>query len=235
MSCESVCCSVCCPLWAIDMNLLSSWSFERHFTLLMLMADTKTLWQDSPIGWNKSSFGCSSTPNTHCQRYRQHLILETKQLTHWISSHLTAGSVVEPRADNFQHSSVHLFGFSSSSFSMLSRTCFRGFGSSSTLLKRPAFQVAKRTVTTDAASSHAEKADVPEVSSQLRQAWGRIWQTQQDDEKPFPVKLSDESFETYELDPPPYELQTTKKELKQMYYDMVSIRYARTKYFAYLN
>jgi len=47
----------------------------------------------------------------------------------------------------------------------------------------------------------------------------------QEDDKEFPVKLSDESFETYELDPPPYELHTTKKELKQMYYDMVSVRY----------
>jgi pyruvate dehydrogenase E1 component alpha subunit len=40
------------------------------------------------------------------------------------------------------------------------------------------------------------------------------------------VNLSDESFETYELDPPPYSLEVTKKELKKMYYDMVSIRYA---------
>ena len=47
----------------------------------------------------------------------------------------------------------------------------------------------------------------------------------QEDDKPFPVKLSDESFETYELDPPPYTLETTKKELKQMYYDMVAVRY----------
>jgi pyruvate dehydrogenase E1 component alpha subunit len=46
----------------------------------------------------------------------------------------------------------------------------------------------------------------------------------QEDDKPFQVKLSDESFETYELEPPPYTLDTTKKELKQMYYDMVSIR-----------
>jgi len=66
---------------------------------------------------------------------------------------------------------------------------------------------ALRTVTTDAASSHAEKDDVPE-----------------EDDKPFQVKLSDEAFETYELDPPPYTLDTTKKELKQMYYDMVAIR-----------
>lgn len=46
---------------------------------------------------------------------------------------------------------------------MLSRTCMRGFGLQS-LPKRQAYQVAKRTVTTDAASSHAEKADVPDVS-----------------------------------------------------------------------
>jgi pyruvate dehydrogenase E1 component alpha subunit len=46
----------------------------------------------------------------------------------------------------------------------------------------------------------------------------------QEDDKPFQVHLSDESFETYELDPPPYTMETTKKELKQMYYDMVSIR-----------
>ena len=39
--------------------------------------------------------------------------------------------------------------------------------------------------------------------------------------------LSDESFETYELDPPSYYINTTKKELRQMYYDMVSVRYAR--------
>jgi pyruvate dehydrogenase E1 component alpha subunit len=56
---------------------------------------------------------------------------------------------------------------------------------------------ARRSVTTDAASAHAE--DIP-----------------QEDDKPFTVRLSDESFETYELDPPPYTLQTTKRELKQM-------------------
>ncbi|KAF2717329.1 pyruvate dehydrogenase E1, alpha subunit [Polychaeton citri CBS 116435] len=66
---------------------------------------------------------------------------------------------------------------------------------------------ALRSVTTDAASSHAEKADVP-----------------QEDDKPFTVQLSDEAFETYELDPPPYTMETSKKELKQMYYDMVAVR-----------
>lgn len=55
----------------------------------------------------------------------------------------------------------------------------------------------------------------------------RNWSNQwiQEDDKPFEVRLSDESFETYELDPPPYTLDTTKKELKQMYYDMVAVRY----------
>ncbi|KAL9021230.1 MAG: hypothetical protein Q9185_001631 [Variospora sp. 1 TL-2023] len=67
--------------------------------------------------------------------------------------------------------------------------------------------LARRSVTTDAASSHAEKEQVPA-----------------EDDKPFEVRLSDESFETYQLDPPPYTLNTTKKELKKMYYDMVSIR-----------
>ncbi|KAL9107383.1 MAG: hypothetical protein Q9187_008436 [Circinaria calcarea] len=68
--------------------------------------------------------------------------------------------------------------------------------------------LSKRAVTTDAASSHTDKDNVPD-----------------EDDKPFEVRLSDESFETYELDPPPYTLNTTKKELKRMYYDMVSIRY----------
>jgi pyruvate dehydrogenase E1 component alpha subunit len=36
--------------------------------------------------------------------------------------------------------------------------------------------------------------------------------------------LSDESFETYELDPPSYTLEVTKTDLKQMYHDMVTIR-----------
>jgi hypothetical protein len=51
----------------------------------------------------------------------------------------------------------------------------------------------------------------------------------QSDDQPFEVRLSDEAFETYELDPPPYTLETTKKELKQMYYDMVAVRYAPPK------
>ncbi|KPI34316.1 Pyruvate dehydrogenase E1 component subunit alpha, mitochondrial [Cyphellophora attinorum] len=94
----------------------------------------------------------------------------------------------------------------------MSRACLRGFGLTAGASRRQATYLtgsaaSRRTVTTDAASSHAEKDDVPD-----------------DDEAPFPVKLSDESFETYELDPPPYTLNTTKKELKQMYYDMVAVR-----------
>ncbi|KAI2626425.1 dehydrogenase E1 component-domain-containing protein [Hypoxylon sp. NC1633] len=64
-----------------------------------------------------------------------------------------------------------------------------------------------RSVTTDAASSHADKNAVPDA-----------------DDQPFQVTLSDESFETYELDPPPYTLDVTKKELKQIYKDMVVVR-----------
>ena len=52
--------------------------------------------------------------------------------------------------------------------------------------------------------------------------------TGQSDDEPFQVTLSDESFETYELDPPPYTLQVTKNELKQMYRNMVVIRYVST-------
>jgi pyruvate dehydrogenase E1 component alpha subunit len=46
----------------------------------------------------------------------------------------------------------------------------------------------------------------------------------QADDQPFEVRLSDEAFETYELDPPPYTLEVTKNELKKMYYDMVAVR-----------
>ncbi|KAI9675430.1 MAG: alpha subunit of pyruvate dehydrogenase [Caeruleum heppii] len=71
----------------------------------------------------------------------------------------------------------------------------------------PTPSLARRTVTTDAASSHTDMENVPES-----------------EDEPFNVHLSDESFETYELDPPPYTISVTKKGLKQMYYDMTSIR-----------
>ncbi|KAL1983747.1 hypothetical protein VTN96DRAFT_9919 [Rasamsonia emersonii] len=45
-----------------------------------------------------------------------------------------------------------------------------------------------------------------------------------EDDKPFEVPIPDDSFETYELDPPPYTLETTKRELRQLYRDMMTIR-----------
>ncbi|VUC21422.1 unnamed protein product [Clonostachys rosea] len=66
--------------------------------------------------------------------------------------------------------------------------------------------IGSRFVTTDAASSSLSQ-NVP-----------------QSDDEPFQVNLSDESFETYELDPPPYTIEVTKRELKQMYSDMVTVR-----------
>lgn len=56
-------------------------------------------------------------------------------------------------------------------------------------------------------------------------AKGQIIDRLQEDDKPFEIRLSDEAFETYELDPPPYTMEVTKKELKKMYYDMVAVRY----------
>ncbi|KFY40224.1 hypothetical protein V494_03601 [Pseudogymnoascus sp. VKM F-4513 (FW-928)] len=90
---------------------------------------------------------------------------------------------------------------------MFSRTLTAGRAAGLQKVKIGRSVLATRAVTTDAASAHAEKEAVPE-----------------EDDKPFQVRLSDESFETYELDPPSYTLDTTKKELKQMYYDMVATR-----------
>ncbi|EAW11285.1 putative pyruvate dehydrogenase E1 component alpha subunit [Aspergillus clavatus NRRL 1] len=45
-----------------------------------------------------------------------------------------------------------------------------------------------------------------------------------EDDKLFNVPLSEESFETYNFDPPPYTVDTTKRKLKDMYRDMLSIR-----------
>jgi pyruvate dehydrogenase E1 component alpha subunit len=46
----------------------------------------------------------------------------------------------------------------------------------------------------------------------------------QEDDKPFEVPIPDDSFETYNFDPPPYTLETTKQELRQLYKDMMTIR-----------
>lgn len=72
---------------------------------------------------------------------------------------------------------------------------------------RVSAMAARRAVTTDAASAHVDRSAVPES-----------------DDEPFTITLSDESFETYEIDPPSYTLEVTKKHLKRTYYDMVVIR-----------
>ncbi|KAH7349449.1 dehydrogenase E1 component-domain-containing protein [Plectosphaerella cucumerina] len=74
------------------------------------------------------------------------------------------------------------------------------------LRARPTLVAGSRAVTTNAASATLEKG-VPQAEDET-----------------FTITLSDESFETYELDPPPYTLETTKKELKNMYRDMVVTR-----------
>ncbi|PWY68101.1 pyruvate dehydrogenase E1 component subunit alpha [Aspergillus sclerotioniger CBS 115572] len=45
-----------------------------------------------------------------------------------------------------------------------------------------------------------------------------------EDTKPFNVPIPEDSFETYNLDPPPYSVETTKGQLKQLYHDMSLIR-----------
>jgi pyruvate dehydrogenase E1 component alpha subunit len=93
--------------------------------------------------------------------------------------------------------------------------------------------LARRNVTTDAATSHTDKENVPQVGLIMTQRFGYMEEIaqltisisiQQEEDKHFSIHLSDESFETYELDPPPYELDVTKAELKTMYRDMVAIR-----------
>lgn len=51
----------------------------------------------------------------------------------------------------------------------------------------------------------------------------------QADNKPFRVKLSEQSFETYQLEGPSNELKITRGELRQMYYNMTAIRYVEAR------
>ncbi|KAJ5162782.1 uncharacterized protein N7500_004612 [Penicillium coprophilum] len=46
----------------------------------------------------------------------------------------------------------------------------------------------------------------------------------EENDRPFTIPLAEESFQTYNLDPPPYFVETTKNQLKQMYRDMIAIR-----------
>ncbi|KAL4803751.1 dehydrogenase E1 component-domain-containing protein [Aspergillus unguis] len=45
-----------------------------------------------------------------------------------------------------------------------------------------------------------------------------------ENDRPFKVPISENSFETYNLDPPSYSIETTKDQLKKLYYDMTLIR-----------
>ncbi|KAL3460442.1 dehydrogenase E1 component-domain-containing protein [Aspergillus heterothallicus] len=49
-----------------------------------------------------------------------------------------------------------------------------------------------------------------------------------EDDKPFNVPISNDSFETYHFDPPPSSLETSKKQLIQLYYDMDLVRRMET-------
>ncbi|KAE8153403.1 pyruvate dehydrogenase E1 component subunit alpha [Aspergillus avenaceus] len=45
-----------------------------------------------------------------------------------------------------------------------------------------------------------------------------------EDDKPFSVPIAEDSFDTYHLDPPPFSVETTKRELRNLYHDMTMIR-----------
>ncbi|KAF3906587.1 hypothetical protein ABW20_dc0108465 [Dactylellina cionopaga] len=82
------------------------------------------------------------------------------------------------------------------------RAALSAFRSSS---RKPLAVVPLRTVTTDATTT--EFKDVPEEA-----------------DKPFTVKLLDNSFEPYEVEPPSLQMEVTKNELKGMYKDMAAVR-----------
>ena len=66
---------------------------------------------------------------------------------------------------------------------MFSKAVTRGTTVARTLPRRQAYGITRRSVTTDAASSHAEKADVPTVSIGRRSiaCWSRVeWATADD-------------------------------------------------------
>jgi pyruvate dehydrogenase E1 component alpha subunit len=50
----------------------------------------------------------------------------------------------------------------------------------------------------------------------------------QDDDSPFSAPIAEDCYETYKLDPPPYSLISTKKELKRLFRDMSTIRYIQS-------
>ena len=65
----------------------------------------------------------------------------------------------------------------------------------------------RRTVASDAASSSTDVTKIPK-----------------EDDKHFTVNLAQDSFEPYNIDAPPTQIDVTKRDLAQMYHDMVVIR-----------
>ncbi|KAL2829815.1 dehydrogenase E1 component-domain-containing protein [Aspergillus cavernicola] len=45
-----------------------------------------------------------------------------------------------------------------------------------------------------------------------------------EEDKPFSVPIPEDSFQTYNFSPPPYSVETTKKQLKRLYHDMTMVR-----------
>jgi pyruvate dehydrogenase E1 component alpha subunit len=75
------------------------------------------------------------------------------------------------------------------------------------------------------------KEPLPWVSSKLFCAKRRflaqvanVYNVPTEDDKPFDVPIPEDSFETYHFDNPPYTVGTTKRQLKNMYQDMLTIR-----------
>lgn len=77
--------------------------------------------------------------------------------------------------------------------------------------------------------SFAQVADVPAVSESCLQSQGSHIDCSKEDDRPFKVPVSEDSFDTYHLDPPPYTVETTKNQLKQLYHDMIVIRSASSR------
>jgi len=88
---------------------------------------------------------------------------------------------------------------------MLSRTLRASPLGGLKLVARPP---AVRAVSTDAASASVVSGTLPDGH-----------------DTPFKVQLSRQVFEGYNLDIPSLEMQTTRSELRQMYHNMISIRY----------
>ncbi|KAL4895089.1 dehydrogenase E1 component-domain-containing protein [Aspergillus ambiguus] len=77
-------------------------------------------------------------------------------------------------------------------------------------------RVAPRAVCTRPLVSHTSRRLFAHVSN--------VESVPKEDDRPFEVPIADDSFQTYEFDPPPHTVQTTKAQLRQLYHDMSMIR-----------